>query len=87
MTPCHDADRQVTLEVPWVKTFLIVRGEYTPAELGSYEDGLQMEPDVPAYFTITEVWLDDLDITDKLSNSAIAELEDLALEELTKELE
>lgn len=49
--------------------------EYTPAERGSYEDGLQMEPDYPAEAILLDVTLEGTDVYFLLSEELINEIE------------
>lgn len=53
--------------------------DYTPAERGAREGGLQMEPDYPEDMTLCEAWLFGVDITPLLTESQIEEIELAAL--------
>jgi hypothetical protein len=52
--------------------------EYEPAETGSTENGLKMEPDYPSVATLTVAKLNDADIFPLLGFDLIDEIEDLA---------
>jgi len=52
--------------------------EYEPAETGSTENGLKMEPDYPSVSTLTVAKLNDADIFPLLGFDLIDEIEDLA---------
>ena len=52
--------------------------EYEPAETGSTENGLKMEPDYPSVSTLTVAKMYDEDVFPLLGYSLIDEIEDLA---------
>jgi len=52
--------------------------EYEPAETGSTENGLKMEPDYPSVATLTVAKINDADIFPLLGFDLIDEIEDLA---------
>jgi hypothetical protein len=52
--------------------------EYEPAETGSTENGLKMEPDYPSVATLTVAKLNDADIFPLLGFDLIDEIEDMA---------
>jgi len=52
--------------------------EYEPAETGSTENGLKMEPDYPSVSTLTVAKINDADIFPLLGFDLIDEIEDLA---------
>jgi hypothetical protein len=52
--------------------------EYEPAETGSTENGLKMEPDYPSASTLTVAKMYDKDVFPLLGYSLIDEIEDLA---------
>ena len=52
--------------------------EYEPAETGSTENGLKMEPDYPSVATLTVAKMYDQDIFPLLGFGLIDEIEDLA---------
>lgn len=54
--------------------------EYVPEEKGSWEDGVQMEPNYPAVMDLLSAYIDDIDVMDLLSSGAIYDIEDKALE-------
>lgn len=56
--------------------------DYEPPERGSWQDGVQVEPDVPASVVLYEAYVDDIDIMDLLSEGTILDIEDAALREI-----
>lgn len=52
--------------------------EYEPAETGSVENGLKMEPDYPSVVTLISAKLNGKEISPLLGYSLIDEIEDLA---------
>ena len=55
--------------------------EYEPAETGSTENGLKMEPDYPSVVTLISAKLDGKEISPLLGYSLIDEIEDMAKED------
>ncbi len=63
---------------------IICHLEYEPAERGSREHGLQMEPDYPAQTTLVAAYVRDVNVYELLSSDQIEQIEidaALALEE------
>lgn len=58
--------------------------EYTPEEKGSWEDGFQMEPDYPADMCLHAAYIDDIDVSDLLSESTVVDIEIKALEDFNE---
>lgn len=69
---------EVTVKTKWFTVPVTLTGYYEPAERGSFEGGLQMEPDIAASFTIETVSLEDDDITEIFNDESLSELEELA---------
>lgn len=55
--------------------------EYEPAERGSWEGGMQMEPDYPANMTLCAAYLRGIDVSQILSSDMVEEIEVAALEQ------
>jgi hypothetical protein len=55
--------------------------EYEPAETGSTENGLKMEPDYPSVVTLISAKVNGKEISPLLGYSLIDEIEDLAKED------
>ena len=72
---------EVFVKVKWFKSALQVRGYYEPAERGSREDGVQMEPDRNAQFDVSSIWLDDTEITEIFNIESLEAIEVLALQQ------
>lgn len=53
--------------------------EYTPAERGSWRDGMQMEPDYEAVCTLCAAYVCGVDIIDLLSQKQCRDIEEKAL--------
>lgn len=66
------------VKAPWTDVDLEVDGYYEPAEKGSYEGGVQMEPDYSAYFVVESVKLADVELIDVLQDSTVEQIEELA---------
>ena len=73
---------EVFVKVKWFKSALQVRGYYEPAERGSREDGVQMEPDTNEQFDVASIWLDDIEITDTFNDETLEEIEVLTLQQM-----
>ena len=56
--------------------------EHTPAERGSRERGLQMEPDYDESLTLCEAYVNGCDIYNLLSADQVRRIEEIALVEL-----
>lgn len=56
--------------------------DYTPAERGAREGGMQMEPDYPEDMTLCEAWLFGVDLMPLLTDSQVEEIELAALAHL-----
>jgi hypothetical protein len=50
--------------------------EVEPAERGSFEDGLQMEPDYPAEVTLCYAYINGKEVSEFLSEAVIDKLEE-----------
>lgn len=50
--------------------------DYTPAERGSRENGVPIEPDTPEYADLCHVYIRDIDIASILSFDQIADIEE-----------
>jgi len=59
---------------------IICHLEYEPAERGSREHGLQMEPDYPAQVTLVAAYVRDVNVYDLLSDDQISQIECAALD-------
>lgn len=59
---------------------LVCHLEYEPAERGSREHGLQMEPDYPAQVTLVAAYVRDVNVYDLLSDDQISQIECAALD-------
>lgn len=66
------------IERPWAE--LEVSGYYEPAEKGSYEDGMQMEPDSPAYYVVESIKSGEVELIDVLQQGEVEEIEERALQ-------
>ena len=55
------------------------RLEYEPPEKGSWEDGMQIEPDYPANMALYNAFINDIDVVDLLSEDTIRDIEIAAL--------
>ena len=53
--------------------------EYEPAEKGSWEGGLQVEPNYPACMTLYNAYINAIDVVDLLSGQTILDIETAAL--------
>lgn len=73
---------EVFVKTRWFEDLLMVEGTYEPAERGSFEDGLQMEPDIPASFVVEAIFLNNLEITEVFNDKAVEEVEELAYQAL-----
>lgn len=69
---------EVTVKTKWFTVPVVLTGYYEPAERGSFQDGLQMEPDISASFAIETVSLEDADIIEIFNDESLSELEELA---------
>ena len=58
--------------------------DYTPAEVGSRESGLQIEPDFSAHMTLHAAFVKGVDISELLSKETVGEIEKAALENYTQ---
>lgn len=73
---------EVTVKTKWFTVPVVLTGDYEPTERGSFQDGLQMEPDISASFAIETVSLEDVDITEIFNDESLAEMEELACKAL-----
>ncbi|MGP1680799.1 MAG: hypothetical protein ACTS8S_00525 [Giesbergeria sp.] len=73
---------EVTVKTKWFTTSVVLTGSYEPAERGSFQDGLQMEPDISASFMVETVSLGDADITEIFNDESLTEMEELACKTL-----
>lgn len=71
---------EFTYNHPGLAEDVICHLEYEPAERGSRERGIQMEPDYPASMTLHHAWLRGVDILGILSEDIVMEIEADALE-------
>jgi hypothetical protein len=56
--------------------------EYTPEELGYFENGLQMVPDSPAEMTLISATAHGMEMYEVLAEWVITEIEEQALQQL-----
>lgn len=63
---------------PWAE--VEVDGYYEPAEKGSYQDGMQMEPDISSCYIVESIKLGEAELIDVLQQAEITEIEELALQ-------
>jgi hypothetical protein len=79
------AYQEIEIEVEWCPLPIVVGGYYMKAERGSREDGIQMEPDLPAYFEIENVTVkgSSVGLLDAISESTYDEFVRLASEHFT----
>jgi len=56
--------------------------DYSPPERGSWEGGMQMEPDYPAYVELCTACIHNQDVLDLLNDETIKAIEDRILEEI-----
>lgn len=73
---------ETSIKTKWFEDSLYVAGTYEPAERGSFEGGLQMEPDIAASFTIEAVFLGATDIIEIFNDESLTEMEELACKAL-----
>ena len=59
---------------------LICHLEYEPAERGSRQGGVQMEPDYPDNMTLHAAYIGSIDVSGGLDSSVVEEIETLAME-------
>jgi len=79
MTSSYTTEATVTLNDEEVEVTCVF--DYTPADRGSYRDGLQQEPDEPEEMTLcTAKTADGLDVYSQLDDDQIIDLEIAALE-------
>ncbi len=64
---------------------IICHLEYEPAERGSREHGLQMEPDYPAQVTLVAAYVRDVNVYDLLSDDQIEQIEISAARDLEEQ--
>lgn len=64
----------------WAGGVLKCELEYEPPESGSWQDGLQMEPNYPAQMTLHNAYIDDINVADILAESVVQDIENKALE-------
>lgn len=64
---------------------LVCHLEYEPAERGSREHGLQMEPDYPAQVTLVAAYVRDVNVYDLLSDDQIEQIEISAARDLEEQ--
>lgn len=78
VTPSH-----TDLQEQWVEQCGVTLQcfyEFEEAEIGSRENGFQMEPDYPATVTLHHVYCGKDDILELLSEDTVSEIEDEILE-------
>lgn len=69
---------------PWAE--VEVDGYYEPAERGPYEGGLQMEPDISAYYAVESIKIGEAELIDVLQQKEVEKIEELALQAFEEEV-
>jgi hypothetical protein len=79
------AYQEIEIEVEWCPLPIVVGGYYSKAERGLREDGIQMEPDLPAYFEIETVVIkgSSVGLLEAISEATYDEIERMVNEHFT----
>lgn len=77
--------QEIEVKVEWCPLPIVVGGYYVKAERGARQEGVQMEPDLPAYFEIESVVIkgSNVQFATVFSESPYAEIGHLANEHFT----